>query len=301
MIFNSMSVRSLIIAFLSIIWLLTTFDFQAEASTTTSTNPCPDVIAKKSYPGVPCRAFTIDFLSDGKTRNVQVFEIAKSRHRDDDLIYHQYGYLVELPGGKHLDLGKFRPFRGYPINQSAASQFYIASSLSINPALAGGLCCLRLETFTERILEEIHGRYCVTYSMIFPFQGSFRDCDGASTPEGAIGYGAGVISWQKAREIACERFKRDTNRPCKDSYHRQLSTRIVYKPNKSLHYITSFRRFIRKDPKKITTVLKPIKTTSTHVEYDHLVYRVDALSGDIELLETTKNDPDYGKWTNSSP
>jgi hypothetical protein len=277
--------------------LLTVANTSAESSTITYSTPCPAVIMKKTYNGAPCRTFSIDFANNGKVKKVRVFEIAQSRHRDDDLIHYQNGYYVELSEGKYLDLGSFQPFRSYPNNLSIRSENYIVNSLGIAPGAAGGLCCLGTETFANRTLEEIHGRFCVTYSMIFPFSGSFRDCDGEATPEGTIGYATDVVSWQKARELACERFKRDTKRPCKDSYHSQLSTRIVFKSNKSLHYVTSFRRFLRKDSDHVTTVLKPIKTTSTLIIYDYLVYRINALSGNIELLETTENFPNYNRWT----
>ena len=243
-----------------------------------------------------CRPFPVKYRESGHTADALVIELQGELVRDGDVLDSKNDFFLKLPNGEVVELGHFLPLRNHLL--SHAAELHIVNSLGIDPSKAGGLCCIDFKFFQSRAIEKKNDRYCVVYDMSHPFHGSFQDCDGVSVPSGEIGYAENVVSWKEAREMACEKFKRETNRPCKDSYHSQLSTRIVFQSNKRVEYITAFRRFVRHEPDKVTIVLKPIKTTSIGVKYDYLVYRIDALNGHIELLETTESFPDYKKWMN---
>lgn len=252
---------------------------------------CQDERIKRLTKKGDCRAFPMIFRRLGKNQTSQVLKVLRVVDLTGEVGYRRYSYHVKLQSGEYVDLGYYRPLDSYPFRRSLSAENHLIDSLSIDPSNAGGTCCLSPELFYHRAIVKIGHQYCVSYFMLHPFRGSFHDCDGVARPQGVIGYVKDAVSWDQARQIACEKFNRETGRPCKDSYHRQLSTKIQRASDGSLFYITAFRRFIRREVEKATAY-------STPVQYDYLTYRIDAVGGKIRLLETTADFPDYKKWMN---
>lgn len=231
-----------------------------------------------------CREFSMDMEHSGQRFKGQVAKVLRKAWRAGDVGLTEYDYLIKLPSGEAVNLGNFKALSSYPYKRSLVAESYLYRSLEIDPAEAGGTCCISPALFYKRALVARGEGYCVAYFMIHPFRGTFYDCDGVSKPSGNIGYAPGAVSMRTAKQLACDKFRKATKHSCTGPQAHRLPMKILRTDDGKLYYLTG----ISHSP-KVTTDRPPPQQTS-FISGLHL-YRIEASDGrttripaDMELL-----------------
>lgn len=196
----------------------------------------------------------------------QVF--ARSRV-DGDAIGAVYDYYLRNVRDEIIALGEFPPWN------SLAAERFLFGHLGINPAYAGGTCCIPRAVFHVKMIEVISGRYCTTYVMRAPFTGEFHDCPGGIS--GDIGYRERTIRWPDAGRFICRHLAADPGKDCRSDRIDSTFTLVDRSSDGSLIYVVGLRI-----GERIT-----IDTAMPHQlapEFRYLVYRLDAVLGLAELV-----------------
>jgi hypothetical protein len=215
-----------------------------------------------------CIAAKIDVKDEDGLRSATLVRVYVRSGVSGDVVYPIYAYFLSFAGDDMVDLGDFHQ------SGSAKTELRLYDALGLKPTWMGGSCCIDQRVFFDRLIEKLDDTYCMTYVLKYPFIGSFRDCDGAGNPGGALRYADGTRRWDDATSLTCARFRRDTGARCEDAGVLDGLGTVTRSDNGAMKYIMFTER--------------PISATEGR---EYRVYRVDAFAGEAELLEVGEEDP----------
>jgi len=167
---------------------------------------------------------------------------------------------------------------------NARTELLLLQQLGINAAQAGGLNGMDFAVFDDKLIEKVSDNYCVTYQMKPPFAGALHDCAGSTMPIGSVGYIPVALRAREAIQRACGQVFTETQRKCQNNDIDPLFNVTERDAQGNLYFVVTLRRYLRTRHDLATQ-------NSVPVEYDYLVYRVDAISGTVSLLETVSDVP----------
>jgi hypothetical protein len=249
-------------------------------------------VLKAANPG-DCSTITMPVQAGDSEQPGTVATVRRGHRWDRDVGIPVFDVYLETPAGELVPLGDFKP-----IVLPGRADSFLYRSLDVDPARAGGTCCIPHDIFFERAMQKIGDRYCVSYRMKPPFRGSFVDCGGDEKPTGDIGYVDGVVTWADARGRATEASSREPGSPWHPSYDGNIFTGLRRDHDDSLYYVAIQRRRMKDLPERAHVTVLPGggPVTSVPVEYRYIVYRIDALGGELKALERSSTAPDVNRW-----
>jgi hypothetical protein len=214
-----------------------------------------------------CNTQQILYRSKGQDKNAELAKVVIGYTRGGDVISEISNYFLYPLNEKIISLGEFRQGNSFWVN---AKLFELLQLKGTNAGVAG----VNPSILYDRIVDS--DSYCVFYRLKPPFTGELRDCRGNhDSVEGKADYAPNVMSLPTAASQACKRVEADTSRKCRNNDVEQIGASLHRDSDESLYYYIVLRRRLGENP----------------VEFDYLIYRVDALGGLVTLIDHTRQDP----------
>lgn len=228
-----------------------------------------------------CRSETLPYLAEGATSQAQIASVFKERVHGHEVVT-KYSYFLRIPEGKIVELEGFI----HGPNRDLTSQVFWR--LQVDGGTAGGTSGFDQSILYSTSIERIEDKYCFIYQMKPPFVGQLQDCGGFEAA-GAISYAEGVTSWRDAMSLAVERVANDSGWSQSFLQGKSLirieGNRLSRDSNGVLSYVVGLQRVLRQRP-ELRAIGGGIPFDS-----DFFVYRVDAMSGALTLLEHSETRP----------